>query len=247
MKIRCITIALLALFIGLTHFYSPLAAIAQEDEARFWDWSNQLGRTPQDPPYLTLHYRVRSLYFSLEPHSVHPIVFLGDSMTDEGNWSRLFPQYPVLNRGIGGDSTLGVLHRLQQVTDLKPAKVFLMIGTNDLCYNRSIPDIMENYQRIIDQVKQKSPETKIYVESVLPFNDELFPARNKRTNSNIKQLNRQIEQLAKNTGCRYLNLVPAFSDSNGRLPAVYTTDGLHLNELGYQVWRDQISGQVNLF
>ncbi|WP_196593484.1 GDSL-type esterase/lipase family protein [Pectinatus sottacetonis] len=205
---------------------------------------NDIGRGPDTPAYLSLHYRLRKMYFMIEPHKPRPIVFLGDSMTDEGNWERLFPGQNVVNRGIGGDTTLGVLNRLEQIIELNPPKIFLMIGTNDLCYNRSITKTVENYDRILYLLHKNLPDTKIYVESVFPFNDKIFPSVYLRTNKNIKLLNVQIKKLAAKYNDPYLDITRPFTGSDGRLPAQYTIDGLHFNEKGYKVWRNQIQKYV---
>lgn len=201
-------------------------------------------RDEDTPPYLSLHYRVRHCYFALPLHRSHPIVFLGDSMTDRGDWSQLYPQVNLVNRGIGGDTTLGLLQRLNQVIQLAPPKIFLMIGTNDLCYNRSIEDALDNYDKILGILHANLPDTKIYVESVLPFNDTLFPSNCLRTNENILRLNQGIRQLAYKFNDPYIDLVPDFQDSNGRLLAEYTVDGLHLNDTGYALWRDRLAPYV---
>lgn len=158
-------------------------------------------------------------------------------MTDEGDWKKLFSGVNLVNRGIGGDTTLGLLNRMDQIIDLKPPKIFLMIGTNDLCYNRSIKDTIKNYDEILQILHTDLPNTAVYVESVLPFNDEIFPSRFLRTNENIQKLNVEIKKEAKKYQYPYLDLVNDFSDSNGRLPADYTIDGLHLNAKGYSIWK----------
>jgi lysophospholipase L1-like esterase len=221
-----------------------ISATAEKEKSQFYSWSNDLGRKPSDPPYLTLHYRLRTLYFSIDPHDEHPLVFLGDSITDEGEWDKLFPNLSAENRGIGGDSTLGLLNRLDQVIALQPSRIFLMIGTNDLCYNRSIKDTLANYNQILAKLHERLPNTHVYVESILPFNDTIFPARGLRTNSNILQLNTGIKKLASQYNYLYIDLVPAFSGLDGRLPAQYTRDGLHLNDAGYQLWREQIKSII---
>ena len=166
--------------------------------------------------------------------------FFGDSMTDEGDWQKLFPGINLVNRGIGGDTTLGLLNRIDQVIALRPPKIFLMIGTNDLCFNRSIADTLKNYDEILRRLHTSLPETKIYIESVLPFNDQIFPSHYLRSNENIKTLNVGIRQLAEKHHDPYLDLVPYFSDADGRLPAEYTIDGLHLNADGYAIWKEHI-------
>ncbi|MDR7869043.1 MAG: GDSL-type esterase/lipase family protein [Sporomusaceae bacterium] len=131
-------------------------------------------RRPEDSPYLTLHYRIRTLFFAIDPSPARPVVFLGDSITYGGDWEDLFPATLVENRGIGGDTTLGLLNRLDQVIALKPSQIFLMIGMNDLCYNRPIPEVIANYRRILGRFREELPDTKVYVQSVLPFNDRIF-------------------------------------------------------------------------
>ena len=246
MRKTVIPVLLLALLAGVLAWNSSVTAVARKDEQKLYLWANDLSRKPDDPPYLSLYYRFRNMYFSVEPCSKHSIVFLGDSITDEGDWSELFPAVPVENRGIGGDTTLGVINRLNEVIAAKPAEIFLMIGTNDLCFGRPIPEIISNYRFILTRFQAELPSTKVYVESVLPFNDTLFPSRSLRTNDNISRLNVQIKELAKEYDYRYIDLSPAFIDSDGRLPVKYTRDGLHLNDAGYLIWREQIKGLVKI-
>ena len=214
--------------------------------AAYWMNSHldDLSRSPDTPAYLSLHYRLRCLRFALEPHHADSIVFLGDSMTDNGNWKELFPKEHVINMGIGGDTTLGVINRLAQVIAVKPRKLFLMVGTNDLCYNRSIPETLENYDYILTQLQASLPNTKIYVESVLPFNDRLFPIHYLRTNDNISQLNEGIMTLAEKHNLPYLDITSDFTNENGRLSADLTVDGLHLNNVGYKIWHNNIYDEV---
>ncbi|MBP2660181.1 MAG: lysophospholipase L1-like esterase [Firmicutes bacterium] len=244
MKKLLILSMLALLLLGLSIQNQTLSAAAEKEKTQFYSWSNDLGRQPNDPPYLTLHYRLRTMYFSIDLHDEHPLVFLGDSITDEGEWDKLFPNSSAENRGIGGDSTLGLLKRLDQVITLHPSKIFLMIGTNDLCYNRSIKDTLANYNQILAELRVNLPNTQVYVQSVLPFNDTIFPSRGLRTNSNILQLNAGIKKLASQYNYPYIDLVPAFSGLDGRLPAQYTRDGLHLDDSGYQLWRDQLKPMI---
>jgi lysophospholipase L1-like esterase len=226
--------------IAVLSFWLPLGVMAKQSATVITAWADNLVHQPDDPPYMSIHWRLRELYFTVDPSPEHPVVFLGDSITYGGDWPGLFPDSPVENRGIGGDSTRGLLRRLDQVIGLRPSQIFLMIGTNDLCYNRSIPDIVANYNRILDRFRSELPGTRVYVQSVLPFNDKMFPARNLRSNANIAALNAEIRKLAAQRGLYYIDLAPAFTSPDGRLPVKYTDDGLHLSEAAYHVWRDQI-------
>jgi lysophospholipase L1-like esterase len=225
--------------------WPPLTAMAHHSADKLNLWANDLVRQPDDPPYFSLHYRLRIMYFAIQPHKSNSVVFLGDSITYGGDWPKLFPGSPVVNRGIGGDTTLGLLHRLDEVIALKPAKIFLMIGTNDLCYGRPIPRIVANYDRILERFREELPDTQVYIQNVLPFNDNLFPSRGLRKNNEIAKLNEEIFRLATEYRYLYLDVASAFTGPDGRLPAKYTSDGLHLSDAGYLVWREQIRDLVD--
>ena len=98
------------------------------------------------------------------------IIFLGDSITDFGDWNELFGNNDIYNRGISGDQTVWALQRLDRIKESKPRKVFIMIGTNDLAVDRSPEDVANNIGRIVKELKTSSPETEIYVESLFPVN-----------------------------------------------------------------------------
>ena len=242
MKSKTLLTTIMLIFIAI---FLPIAATAGQNAEEITAWVDSAVRKPDDPPYLSLHYRLRTLYFSVDPSPDHPVVFLGDSITYGGDWSALFPESPVENRGIGGDTTLGLLNRLDQIIAIKPAKVFLMIGTNDLCYGRPIPKIMENYRIILNRFHAELPNTPIYIQSFLPFNDILFPARGLRSNSEIRKLNIHIQALAKEFGYPYLDLSLKMANPDGLLPVEYTSDGLHLSDKAYLVWRENIKSLVN--
>jgi lysophospholipase L1-like esterase len=244
MKRIVLPVIFVTLVVMALSLWMPLDVMAKQSATAITAWADNLVRQPDDPPHMSIHYRIRKLYFAVDPSPAHPVVFLGDSITYGGNWGELFPDSPVENRGIGGDSTRGLLRRLDQVIALKPSQIFLMIGTNDLCYNRQIPDIVANYRLILGRLRSELPDTRIYVQSVLPFNDELFPARGLRCNANIAALNVEIRKLTAEQKVPYLDIAPAFTGPDGRLPAKYTVDGLHLSEAAYYVWRDQIKHLV---
>lgn len=244
MKKYLILVILISLMAFALPTGTPAGGMAKQSMAAINTFADNLVRKPGDPPYISAHYHIRKLYFTIDPSPANPVVFLGDSITYGGSWDKLFPDSPTENRGIGGDSTKGLLRRLDQVIALKPSQIFLMIGTNDLCYNRDVPDIIANYRLILNRFKTQLPDTHVFVQSVLPFNDQQFPARGLRTNANIVRLNGEIRKLAGQFGYSYIDLAPAFTDADGRLPAEYTDDGLHLSEAAYHVWRDQIKHLV---
>jgi len=175
------------------------------------------------------------------------IIFLGDSLTDYCNWNALFKNTNIENMGISGDNTEGVLNRIAEVYQLKPKKLFIMIGTNDLACGKSKEHIISNYQNIIKYMKTNSNSTKIFVESVLPINKEILEkngiARNEN-NYDVEELDGKLKVMAAELEVKYLNLYDLFSKDNN-LNEKYTVDGIHLNHEGYQVWKKAVEQYVN--
>ena len=143
----------------------------------------------------------------------------------------------VRNRGISGDITYGVLERLDEVTEGKPAKVFVLIGINDI--SRNIPDslILQNYLKIIHRIKQESPKTKIYFQTLMPVNNQFTQFKNHyNKDEHILYINEQLKQVAKDEKITLIDLYPHFLDENNRLRKELTKDGLHPNAEGYKIW-----------
>lgn len=192
-----------------------------------------------DSSYNNTYYQGRMELFNTLPLQQKGIVFLGNSITERGNWSELLPGQKIMNRGIGGDNTFGVLARLDMVVKAVPKKVFLLIGINDL--SRALPKevILNNYERIINYIRTNSPKTTLYVQSVLPLYEPLTTAaylKNKK--DSILQLNIGIRQLADKYKLTYINLHEVFADGNGDLKKEYTADGIHVKPAAYVLWID---------
>ena len=161
------------------------------------------------------------------------ILTLGDSITEGGAWDELFPDLPVRNRGIGGDTTSGVLDRLDQVSRGRPAKVFLKIGTNDLSLGVPEAQIAANVGTIIERIRGASPATEVYVQSVLP--------RAADYRAPVEGLNQQLREVAQEKGATWIDLYPHFLDeADGSIRDDLANDELHLLGDGYLLWRERI-------
>ncbi len=192
---------------------------------------------PVDSVYINAHYTERLEVFDKMPHRKNAIVFLGNSITEAGKWQEILPGKPVLNRGISGDNTFGVLARLPQIVADKPGKIFLLIGVNDLKREVPVPVIIENYKRMVAMIRKESPRTRIYLQSVLPVNDSMLiePFR-KVTTADVQKLNEALQSLARQKRIDYVNLHEVFADENGQLKKEETPDGLHLKIPSYVAW-----------
>lgn len=176
--------------------------------------------------------------FKAEPKSKTDYIFLGNSITAGTDWAKLLNLPQAKNRGISGDISFGVLERLQEVIDGKPAKIFILIGINDI--SRNIPDsvILKNYKSIISRIRKGSKKTQIYFNTLLPVNSSFERFKNHYgKDEHILWLNSEIKKLAaKNV--TVIDLYAQFLDKDNHLKAELTKDGLHLIPEGYKVWAD---------
>ena len=90
------------------------------------------------------------------------IVFIGNSITNGAEWNELFPRKRVKNRGISGDTSEGVYDRLDALVKGKPAKIFVLIGINDISRGIEVETIVQNMKQIVEKIQNESPKTKIY-------------------------------------------------------------------------------------
>jgi lysophospholipase L1-like esterase len=184
-------------------------------------------------------FKLKVDQFRSFPNSRKDIIFLGNSITDGVDWVELVGNRHAKNRGISGDITFGVLERLDEVIEGQPAKVFILIGINDI--SRNIPDavILQNYQRMVSRIKKGSPKTRIYLQTLMPVNSSFgkFPNHYNK-DQHLLAVNQGLRELAAREQVTLVDLYPAFLDNQNRLVAAYTHDGLHLTALGYQKWAE---------
>lgn len=169
------------------------------------------------------------------------VVFLGDSITQGGKWSELFPDISARNWGIGGDKTINVLNRLTDITKNKPQKIFLLIGINDLVRRFSQNEILNNIESIILKINSDSENTKVYIESILPLNEDkirnVYEQITKTPvtvdNNQISIFNSNIKELCVKYDVTFIDMYTDMLDEHGHLDERYTSDGLHLSYAGY--------------
>jgi lysophospholipase L1-like esterase len=201
-----------------------------------------------DSNFKNPHYDGRMELFESLPKVNNAIVFLGNSITERGAWQELIPGKIISNRGIGGDNTFGVLARLDDIIKSKPEKLFLMIGVNDLASRGWPVDLVfKNYNRIVNRILEESPKTKLYIQSVLPINDDIITIeRFKGRGIYITEFNKKLQQLAIDKKLVYVNVHDQFTDSNGKLKANFTNDGIHLKPKAYTVWVNYLKENKHL-
>ena len=188
-------------------------------------------------PNLPQHYVERTKLFQKEKVITGKIMFLGNSITEGADWKKLLKDSTIVNRGISGDITFGVLNRTDDVIKRKPAKLFILIGINDLY--KGIPDevVMQNILTLVRTLKSRTPGTQIFIQSILPVNRSFknFP-KNYDKEDHIIIINEQLKKLSKHFGYTYIDLYNQFTNTSYQLEEKYSYDGLHLNATGYTRW-----------
>lgn len=193
------------------------------------------------------HYKERIAEFKESPLNFGEVVFIGNSITEQGgDWSIRLGIEGVRNRGIAGDVTDGVLMRMDEIIHYKPETVFLLIGINDLFnlyYQKEIPSpeyVADNIIKITELIHKELPETKICLQTILPTREEYMT-------ESIHKVNEIISKHEKDSYYQLIDLFKVFVDDDGLLKRNLTTDGIHLNESGYEVWVKAIIPIINKY
>ncbi|MDD3191318.1 MAG: GDSL-type esterase/lipase family protein [Bacilli bacterium] len=170
----------------------------------------------------------------------HPdgIVFLGDSLTDFYHTDEFFYGADIYNRGIAGDTTDGVLDRLEDnVFKIKPRKIFLQIGTNDFLLKRTPQEIAGNIIKIIKEITDR--KIMLYVLSLYPVHPRATVYSKvlvrPRTNPAIEEINAVIKAYCESHDIVYIDIYPHLLGEDGFLKKEYTVEGLHISLPGYMV------------
>lgn len=200
----------------------------------FQNLSAQLAKW--DSTFRPGNYVQKLAQFRSYPNSTSDIVFLGNSIMDYTDWNELLQLNQAKNRGISGDISFGILERLDEVTEGKPAKVFILIGINDIA--RNIPDsiLLNNYKKIIHRIKVESPGTKIYFNTLFPVNNTFTERNHFNKDGHIHYVNSELKKMGAAEKITVIDIHPHFLDEDKRLDKKYTYDGLHPNHEGYLKW-----------
>lgn len=193
---------------------------------------------PAPKKYTELYYQRASL-FDMLPVDSNSIVMLGNSLTHGCEWHELFGMPNVLNRGINGDIVQGIRERVEPIVKGHPKKIFLLTGVNDVSHHLTADSIVTALGSLISYIREQTPETQLYVESLLPINNSFKRYKNIFGKEQvIRDINAKLEGVVKSNGATWINVYPAFCDEESNLRSDLTNDGLHLLGPGYMIWRD---------
>jgi lysophospholipase L1-like esterase len=194
-------------------------------------------------------YRTLKIASFLEENPTLPqggTVFLGDSLTDLCDLEATYPGMGYINRGIGGDTTEGVLERFDEtVLPLEPITIVLLIGINDLNYGRSVDATIQSYERLIDHIHSNLPDVRLILVSLPPVNGTKY-APLLLIQEKIVLLNEALALLAEDNGADFVDIHPALLEQGAdRLDPAYSDDGLHWNAAGYAIVAASIQAELD--
>ena len=163
------------------------------------------------------------------------VVFLGDSLTDGYDVAKYYPNYVTSNRGISGDTTVGLENRLElSLYDLKPKVAVMLIGANNM------DTMFDNYESILRGFRENVPNTKIVLLSLTSMSGEWGKKNQLAAYSNVK-----IKMLAEKYSYEYVDLYSALLNlETGEIFSEYTTDGGHLTSEGYETLTKEITPAI---
>ncbi len=218
------------------------------EEARRQTTQELVARFNREKEMKLNNYRAQNLYVQKEQ-----TLFTGSSLME------MFPiaefclneGLPVAyNRGIGGYTTDEFLAAIDtMLLDLQPSRLFINIGTNDIAPRTDGEDwfghLSRNYRTICEIIRDRLPDTIVYMMAYYPVNSSAPLARNNpgmlvRTNENVNRANRMVEALAQEFGFRYIDVNDGLKDDQGNLKIGYTSDGIHFGAAAYRTVFDRL-------
>lgn len=219
-----ISVLLNVVLVGLAVWYVSLHGGAHYVKAQ---WESLTSDESANPYYIN-----RVSIFKAAPSEPVDRAFIGDSLTDHGEFAEYFPGERVINRGIRDDTSAGLLKRIDEVADRAPKKAYIMIGTNDIMQGVDRKEYEENLRKIVGAFDPA--KTQVTLQSILPVNTAI--SNREIDNQEVVKYNRIVKKVAADNGLEYLNLDLLFTHGEGRMDPAYTVDGIHLKGEGYDKW-----------
>lgn len=166
------------------------------------------------------------------------VVMVGDSLTAGVNWSEVFPDIKIANRGVSGDRTIDILNRIEPILKLHPKKAFVLVGLNDFATGVSVDQAFKTYIKLIEILRQNNIE--VYVQSTI----ECSRLRCGKQDDKVIELNTRLQSYTNEQQLVFIDLNTQLSSKRLGLLPKYTVDGSHLTVDGYVIWSQIIKPYV---
>lgn len=200
-------------------------------------------------PFAIDYHNARLSGFKAEKVAKNKIVFAGDSMIEFGQWQELLNNTTIVNRGILGDNSFGLLNRIDDIIELQPKKLFMSVGINDIARSIPVNVTLKNICNFVNQIFESSSLTKIFVHSILPTTavhseHKAEFANHYHKNEQVVELNSLLKSKSELLKFTFIDLYSYFVDANCNLNSEFANaDGIHLNAKGYKLWANLLNDE----
>jgi lysophospholipase L1-like esterase len=160
---------------------------------------------------------------------------IGDSITEGGVWSEMFPEIRIANRGVHGDSTKAIVQRMDSILSVQPRKAFIMAGINDINEGTPLETIFQNYLKIIRQLRAE--KITVHIQSTIECSRNLCGEHLDQ----VRKLNKKLLHYALSNNIVFIDLNEGLTSVNDGLLDKFTVDGVHLRGGAYINWRRKIA------
>ncbi|MCY6958124.1 GDSL-type esterase/lipase family protein [Clostridium brassicae] len=167
-------------------------------------------------------------------------VFFGDSITESLSFYELLDESQVF--GIKGLNLVKAEKQMDKLIQLNPKKLFILLGSNDVESGMNSKQFIKDYKELIQTIKSKIPNCKIYVQSILPVTEK---AQKKQANFaifRINEFNNALKEMTKDENLEFVNLLPILEGKSN----LYEPDGIHFKIGFYNLWIDYLKNKLYL-
>lgn len=161
-------------------------------------------------------------------------LFFGDSITDSLSFYEFIDESNVVAKF--GLTAKGAKDEVQNIVKINPKSIFIMFGMNDILTDEDSNQFADDYAELIHIIKEKLPNTKIYVQSILSVDPKVKDKKPLLTNENIDNFNQALKGMAKNEKVEYLNIRTILEENKDLLEP----DGIHVKYKFYKLWLDYL-------
>lgn len=181
-------------------------------------------------------------YDTLWDSNKETIVFTGSSSIRMWkSLKALFPDKQIVNTGFGGSQAADLLYHLEPlVLRFNPKKVFIYEGDNDISAKKKPKEVITTTLEIIERIHLVDATTNIVLIGAKPSISRW------KLRGHYKRLNRKFKKLSTtNALISYVDVWSPMLERRKLKQDLFISDGLHMNQKGYDIWYETMKDLVN--
>lgn len=165
-------------------------------------------------------------------------LFIGDSITEGISAYGILDGANIL--AVKGLTISKAEKEIETIVKKHPAKIYILLGSNDLLYGMDSEKFSSDYMEFIQHIKDKLPDTKIYIQSIFPVSKNVEGKKPLLSNSRIDEFNRDLRKKAEQQGVSFIDISYLLKDESGIMNKDFTSDGIHVKYKFYSIWLDWV-------